>query len=134
NAALDDLATRLRTVLDGRGPAAIAAYGGNGGAQDSAGFALLSTFLRRAGSPNWYTALTIDSPAKGYVAELMAGYSGLTYHVDEDCVLTLLVGTNPVVSHGHTTAMGDPITYHRRLAAAGELWVLDPRRTETARL
>ncbi|HVJ96391.1 MAG TPA: molybdopterin-dependent oxidoreductase, partial [Acidimicrobiia bacterium] len=45
------------------------------------------------------------------------------------------VGTNPVVSHGYGTALPDPV---RRLrdyrTGGGRVWVLDPRRTETAAL
>src|SRR3954469_18042931 len=33
---LEDLATRLRSIIDAHGPAAVAGYGGNGGAQDGA--------------------------------------------------------------------------------------------------
>jgi anaerobic selenocysteine-containing dehydrogenase len=131
---LDDLAARLRAIADEHGADAVAGYGGNGGAQDGAAFATLNKLVRNLGSRNWYTALTVDCPSKGYVAELLAGSSALTAHIDDDCRLTVLIGTNPVVSHGHTTAMGDPISYHRRLAQQGQLWVLDPRRTETARL
>ena len=47
--------------------------------------------------------------------------------------LAIFVGTNPVVSHGYGTALPDPIRYLREYrAAGGKVWVLDPRRTETA--
>jgi anaerobic selenocysteine-containing dehydrogenase len=134
DAVLDDLGTRLGAIVRDHGPDAVAAYGGNGGAQDNAGYGLLNKLTRQLGSRSWYTALTIDSPAKGLVAELMSGYSGLTAHVDVDCGLVLLIGTNPAVSHGHTSAMASPIVWLRDVARAGELWVLDPRRTETARV
>ena len=39
-----------------------------------------------------------------------------------------------MVSHGHTVAMPDPVTAIRGLRDHAEVWVLDPRRTETARL
>ena len=49
--------------------------------------------------------------------------------------LAIFVGTNPVVSHGYGTALPDPIRYLREYrAAGGKVWVLDPRRTETAAL
>src|SRR5262249_21531650 len=47
--------------------------------------------------------------------------------------LFLLVGTNPIVSHGYGTALPDPVNYLRGFRrAGGRVWVVDPRRTETA--
>ena len=44
-------------------------------------------------------------------------------------------GCNPVVSHGHTVAMPDPVVGDPcACEPRAEVWVLDPRRTETARL
>ena len=50
-------------------------------------------------------------------------------------VSTIFVGTNPVVSHGYGTALPDPVRRVRDYRAdGGRVWVLDPRRTETAAL
>jgi anaerobic selenocysteine-containing dehydrogenase len=47
----------------------------------------------------------------------------------------LFVGINPVVSHGHGSAVPDPVTTIRNMRSSGaDVWVLDPRLTETARL
>ena len=49
--------------------------------------------------------------------------------------MLVLIGSNPVVSHGHSNAIPSPLRrlrHHR--AQGGELWVVDPRRTETARV
>jgi anaerobic selenocysteine-containing dehydrogenase len=66
----------------------------------------------------------------------MAGRSDLLPAVDRDrATLTVFIGVNPVVSHGHFNAFPDPVTRLRDLAAGDrEIWVIDPRRTETARL
>ncbi len=49
--------------------------------------------------------------------------------------LLVLVGTNPVVSHGYGTAIPDPVRHLRdHCSGGGRLWVLDPRRSETAAL
>ena len=47
----------------------------------------------------------------------------------------MFLGCNPVVSHGHLNGLPDPIVTLRPLTEGDrELWVIDPRRTETARL
>ncbi|HKI39167.1 MAG TPA: molybdopterin dinucleotide binding domain-containing protein, partial [Mycobacterium sp.] len=46
----------------------------------------------------------------------------------------LLVGVNPVISHGHAISMPNPTGTVRAIARRGQVWVIDPRRTETARL
>ncbi|MDB4997047.1 MAG: molybdopterin oxidoreductase, partial [Myxococcaceae bacterium] len=49
--------------------------------------------------------------------------------------LLILIGTNPVVSHGYGTTLPDPV---RRLRdyrrAGGRIWAIDPRRTESVAL
>jgi hypothetical protein len=41
----------------------------------------------------------------------------------------MLIGTNPVVSHGHNIAMPNPKGYLRALTQRALVWVVDPRRT-----
>src|SRR5258708_24766810 len=82
-----------------------------------------------------YTSTTVDSIAKVLVPKLMAGREGLVPAVDFDATtLLLVVGANVVVSHGGFCYFSNPVWYLRKVAQHGELWVIDPRRTETARL
>jgi anaerobic selenocysteine-containing dehydrogenase len=136
DAMLDDLTGRVRDTLDVAGPDGVAMYLASGSAFDSAGRRAAERFLRVLGSPQKYTATTIDTPSKPLVAELVGGWSGLTPVWDhEHSTLLVLIGSNPVVSHGHSNAMPDPVSRLRRhRARGGELWVVDPRTTETARL
>jgi anaerobic selenocysteine-containing dehydrogenase len=135
DAALDDLAARVGAAVEAHGPSAVAMYLASGSAFDASGRRIAERFLRQLGSPQKYTATTIDTPCKPLVAELMGGWSGLTPVLDVDaCELLLLLGTNPVVSHGHSNGMPDPVVKLRAIAERGELWVADPRRTETAAL
>src|SRR5262249_11344214 len=69
-------------------------------------------------------------------AELVAGNMQLsTVWNPDDSKLLVLLGTNPVVSHGYGTTLSDPITRIREFRrAGGELWVLDPLRTAPAAL
>ncbi len=132
---LDDLAERVQRTLDAGGPSGVAMYLASGSAFDTAGRRTAERFLRVLGSPQKYTATTIDTPSKPLVAELMGGWSGLTPIWDhERSTLLILIGCNPVISHGHSNAIPAPMVQLRRLRArGGTVWVMDPRRTETAR-
>lgn len=78
--------------------------------------------------------MTIDGVAKALVADLVAGFPGLNPRPDRDGVrLLLYVGINPVISHGHTVSLPDPVRSLRSMREHAEIWVIDPRRTETAR-
>ncbi len=132
---LDDLGERVRRTLETAGPDGVAMYLASGSAFDSAGRRAAERFLRVLGSPQKYTATTIDTPSKPLVAELVGGWSGLTPIWDhERSTLLVLLGSNPVVSHGHSNAISAPLVRLREhRARGGEVWVVDPRRTETAR-
>jgi len=133
---LDDLAARLDVVRTTVGPDGIAMFLASGSAFDAAGRRAAERFLRLVGSRQKYTATTIDTPCRPLVAESMGGWSGLTPLWDEEAAsLLLLVGSNPVVSHGHSNAMPDPVRRLRGFRSrGGELVVVDPRGTETAAL
>jgi anaerobic selenocysteine-containing dehydrogenase len=134
--ALDDLADRIATLQTEHGPDSVGMYMATAMSFDAAGGRIAHKLFASLGSRSRYTAVTIDTPCRPIVADLMAGNSGLMPCLDESTAgLTLFVGANPVVSHGHTTSLPDPVNRLRALAAAPrELWVVDPRRTETARL
>jgi anaerobic selenocysteine-containing dehydrogenase len=136
DAVLDDHAARISAAVEAGGPDAVAMYLASGSAFDTNGRRFAERFLRLLGSPQKYTATTIDTPCKPLVAELLGGWSGLTPIWDHDrSRLLLLFGTNPVVSHGHSNAVPDPVRRLRALQArGGQVWVVDPRRTETAAL
>jgi anaerobic selenocysteine-containing dehydrogenase len=134
--ALDDIAALVRTTIDAHGADAIGMYLASGSAFDTNGRRAAERFLRVLGSAQKYTAATVDTPSKPLVAELVGGWSGLTPVWDaERSSLFILVGSNPLVSHGHSNAMPDPVVRLREhKARGGALWVIDPRRTETARM
>lgn len=131
---LDDLTDRIRTIVDESGPDAVGMYVGTGSAFDGAGRSTTRRFMRALGSRSYYTSGSIDAPCKPLVAELVAGHPALMPHVDERARMTLLVGINPVVSHGHLQAFPNPRQRLRSMSERGELWVVDPRATETARM
>ncbi|HEU0172131.1 MAG TPA: molybdopterin-dependent oxidoreductase, partial [Acidimicrobiales bacterium] len=135
DACLDDLATRLRAVVDRHGPGAVGVFFGSGVGMDAAGYRMAQALRAAIGTPARFSPLTIDGTAKVLVSDLVGGSVALNPRPDlERATFVMYVGCNPVVSHGHTVAMPDPVNTLRALRKRAEVWVVDPRRTETARL
>jgi anaerobic selenocysteine-containing dehydrogenase len=132
---LDDLGVVLRDVIDERGPDAVALYLATGMAYDAAGQIATGAFFGALGSTSFYSAVTVDNAPVLVAADLVTGNATMSPRWDPTGPgLFLLVGTNPVVSHGYGTALPDPVNYLRDFRhAGGRVWVVDPRRTETAR-
>lgn len=133
---LDDLAEKLEHALEERGPASVGVYLGTGATFDANLYWAGSALLKRLGSPAKFTSGTVDAPSYPVVRRLMSGVGWLFHSIDfERTTLTLLLGTNPVVSHtSHMQAYPNPTRRLREIAARGELWVVDARLTESARL
>ncbi|MDQ1521561.1 MAG: hypothetical protein QOI55_2634, partial [Actinomycetota bacterium] len=133
---LTDLGGRLDSIISESGPDAVALYLATGLAYDAAGQIAASQWLPSIGSRSFLTAVTVDNAPVLVAAELVGGNPMLNPVWDPTVPgLTIFVGTNPVVSHGYGTAVPDPVRRVRDYrAAGGRVWVLDPRRTETAAL
>jgi anaerobic selenocysteine-containing dehydrogenase len=132
---LDDLATSLTRIIDESGPDAVALYWGTWSWMDALGRRRADAFVRRMRTRSKYSAVTVDAIARLTVADLLSGFPALLPAVDTDNAgLTVLIGSNPVISHGHAGAMIDPIAVLRRIARDHGLWVVDPRVTQSARL
>ena len=131
---LAELAQRLEVIIGAKGPDAVALYLATGLAYDSAGQIAASQWLPSIGSRSFFTAVTVDNAPALVTAELVSGEPMLNPVWDPTRPgLAIFVGTNPVVSHGYGTALPDPIRHLRDYrAGGGRVWVLDPRRTETA--
>lgn len=133
---LDDIGARLRSAIDEHGPDAVGVMLATGSAFDANGRRTAERMWRQLGSRSVYTSGSVDTPCKPFVARLMSGFPGLVPTLDEaHAGLTILLGINPVVSHGHLNGFPNPVVKLRGLTEGDrELWVIDPRETETARL
>jgi len=130
---LDDLAERLSALVKQHGADAVGLYTATGLAYDSLGTIAAGRWFARLGSRQLYTAMTIDNAPAVAASELVTGQSLSAVWDPAAAGVLLLVGTNPVVSHGYGTALPDPTARIRDFrAAGGRVWVIDPRRTETA--
>ncbi len=127
--------SRLRAVQRRHGRDAVAMYLGNPAAHSSSvlyGIALRLALLTR----KFYSASSIDQFPQEFAAWKMFGSNVLMPIADVDHTDRLLIlGANPAVSNGSVTTMPDA---RGRIAAirrrGGSVVVVDPRRTETARL
>lgn len=132
---LDGLALRLEGLIAEHGPGAVGAYRATHWAFDATGRTVAERFFRALPGSQLYSAVTVDAPNKTLVPDLVAGAPFLFPVPDWDSTqLLLLVGQNPVVSHGHSVARPNALVALRRLRArGGRVIVADPRTTESAR-
>lgn len=132
---LDDLGRRLNDVIADHGPQAVGIFFGSGLGMDAAGYRLAQAMHAALGTRAKFSPMTIDGTAKVLMSDLVGGSIALSGRPDYDnAEFVMLIGTNPVVSHGHNIAMPNPKGYLRALGQRAQLWVIDPRRTETARM
>lgn len=130
--ALDDLAVRLRGIIDEFGPDAVGVFMGAGVYADAAGLTMMGSMLSALGTRSRYSDVSIDVLSKIVVGEMVSGFSAMPFPDFGRCRMVVYVGTNPVVSLGHTSMLNNPTARLRQMTRDGEVWVLDPRRTETA--
>jgi anaerobic selenocysteine-containing dehydrogenase len=132
---LDDLAAKLTRVIDEHGPDSVAVFLGAGAYYDAGGYATARAFPRAIESRSLYSDMSIDTVSKAVVADLVGGFAGFLPRPDhERAEFLLYIGANPVVSHGQFAMTANPVATIRAIAKRGEVWVIDPRETKTARL
>ena len=128
---LDDLAARIQQVIRDHGPAAVGIYNGTAGLMDGTS-GIWRALFSAIGSPSVYTTISVDASATLLVQERVSGHPLVAGQPDPDARMVVLIGMNPVVSHGQNFGMTAPKIQLRKWAEHGNLWVIDPRRTETA--
>jgi anaerobic selenocysteine-containing dehydrogenase len=128
-----DIETRVADVVRTAGPGAVGFFTGGGIMLDAGAYFASRRLIRGTATRHVYSTMSIDSAAKYRVSELMADTYALMPAADPDAKLVILVGTNPVVSHGQTPMFENPVERMRRTTATADVWVVDPRRSEAAR-
>lgn len=134
--ALDAAARGLDTVRRAHGADALAVYLGNPNAHNYGSLLYGPLLLRALGTRNRYSATSVDQLPHHVAAHLMFGHQLLLPVPDVDRTEYLLIlGANPAVSNGSLmTAPGIARRIEALKGRGGRLLVVDPRRTETARL
>ena len=134
--ALDLVATQLGKVRDTHGPAALGSYAGNPTVHDFGAGLYLPALFKALGNHKRFSASSVDQLPKQLSGLLMYGRGFNIPVPDIDRTSYMLVlGANPVVSNGSLmTAPDMPGRLERLRARGGKLVVVDPRRSETARI
>jgi len=129
--AIDEIADRLRDIVDRHGPSSVAIYIGTSSAAYPAMGSIAASMLTALGSKMIFSAASIDQPGTRIADAFHGVWLGGRTPFDE-CDAFLFAGTNPVISKQFLAE--NPA---KRLARAVErgtkVVVIDPRRTETAR-
>lgn len=133
--AFREIGQRLRRIRSEHGASAIGMYLGNPAAHSSS--VIYGALLRIAlMTRNFYSASSIDQFPQEFAAWRMFGSNMLMPVADIDRTDRLVImGANPAVSNGSVSTM--PGAKHRIREVrqrGGKVVVIDPRRTETARL
>lgn len=136
--SLATLAKKIKDTMAESGPDSIGLYLGTNAILDSTTAWSALGFMYSIESHNIYTVSSIDAVNKTLANDIVTSgvMPGLIPQVDyerADCVL--LVGTNPLISHGHLAGLPFPGKRLRDLTKrGGSLIVADPRKTESAAL
>lgn len=135
DAALTDIATRLGDIHARYGAASIGWYAGNPGAFSYDHIPAVALFLTALGRrSHLYTASSQDSHPRLMASQLLYGYPMSVPFPDlSRNDLLVVMGANPVVSHGSLIAaprMRERM--HAIVKRGGRVVVIDPRKTETA--
>jgi len=134
--AFAEIAERLTTIQKAHGHNAVAIYRGNPGVHNL-GLALYSGSVSKALKTKVnFSATTVDQIPQQLVVMWMYGHSFLIPVIDIDRAHTvLMMGANPLASNGSLwTVPGAKERLEAMMARGGHLTVVDPRRTETAKI
>ena len=134
--AFAEIGQRVRSIQQQHGADSVATYLGNPNAHNLGSALFLPRLQRALGSRNRYSSASADQLPHHVAASQMFG-AGLAIAVpDIDRTdFLLILGGNPVVSNGSMmSAPGMPARLKAIRRRGGRVVVVDPRRTETARL
>ena len=132
--ALDEIGARLGRIRDRHGGDAVGWYMGNPGAFSYSHPLWVKGFLDALGSPHSYTASSQDVSNRFAASSFLYGSPFIVPIPDlARTDFLLMVGANPLVSHGSVlSAPRVKDQLHAITAQGGRIVVVDPRRSETA--
>ncbi len=134
--AFSEIGEKIREIQDIHGKDSVGVYLGNPNAHNFGNAIYFPQFFKALGSINRYSSASADQLPHHVAANYMFG-SGMAISVPDinrtDYIL--MIGANPMVSNGSMmTAAGMPKRIKNIQKRGGKVVVIDPRRTETAKI
>ena len=136
DAALDEVASRLRSIQSRYGPDAVGIYVGNPSVHNYGTVFFTPPLLETLHTRNHFSTTSLDQLPHMMASAFLFGHQLLLPVPDVDRTdFLVIMGGNPLVSNGSMMSAPD---IRKRLQAIGQrggkIVVIDPRRTETARM
>jgi len=135
-AAFSEIASRSIALREQCGSESIAVYLGNPTVHNYGSLLFSRTLVSAIGHPQLYSASSVDQLPHHFASSHMFGHSLLIPVPDVDRTdFMLIMGANPLASNGSlmtAPGIGDRLKAIR--SRGGRIVLVDPRRTETARL
>jgi anaerobic selenocysteine-containing dehydrogenase len=134
--AYAEIGQRMRALQQRHGADSVGVYLGNPNAHNLGSAVFLPQFQKALGSRNRYSSASADQLPHHVAANFMFGASMAIPVPDIDRTdFMLIIGGNPVVSNGSMmSGAGMPGRIKAIQKRGGKVVVVDPRRTETAKL
>lgn len=131
--ALDEIADKMRDIIEQHGKDAIATYTGSHTYLTATAWIMLPMFRDALGTQSYYSTATIDQSSKFVTAERLGVWGAGKQPIHNSDVI-LLIGTNPLVAHATAGCLtADPVKTLKKERARGlKVIVIDPRRSESA--
>ncbi|SEO57621.1 molybdopterin-containing oxidoreductase family protein [Trujillonella endophytica] len=133
---LDDATGEIQRLIAEGGPNSVAGYYATGQAFSGGAYPMLD-LLAQLGSNQVYSPMTLDVAPRLRAAELVTGIPFLhpSWFPEEGPTLCVMLGTNPTTSGGWIGSARANMPQRLRgfRARGGELWVVDPRRSSSAK-
>jgi anaerobic selenocysteine-containing dehydrogenase len=127
-----EVAERLADIVERHGPNAVATYTGTSNIAYPTMGGMASALMRALGSGMFFSAASIDQPGVT-IADAVHGVWLGGRNRFEEADTWLFVGTNPIISKQYL-GENPAHTLHQAIKRGMQLVVIDPRRSETARL
>lgn len=134
--AFTEVIQNLKAVQAQYGKNALATYFGNPSVHNSGTLLTIPGLLKALGSKNRFSATSADQLPHHFVSSLMFGHPSLLPVPDIDRTdFMLIIGGNPLASNGSMMTVPDVSTRLKAIQKrGGKVVVVDPRRTETAKI
>ena len=136
NQALEEIGTKIKAIRHDYHPNAVAMYVGT-----AAGFSMLHPifgqgFMTGMGSANMFSSSTQDCSNKFAVASEMYGFPFIQPFPDlQNIECLIIIGANPLISKWSFLQVPNPKEKLKAITGrGGKLYIIDPRRTETAKV